>query len=165
MYYCPVILIPNNVSPLNAPPCDDSTRYRLTAWGTNYFMTYPKEGGDVEMNTLTPAGSGSLFCRSWMDGSDGMERGVVYVAVESDTGNKVLRHNSIENAPVCVCEYLKLSGERFLSRAPIGQPGYFYLEPRNAIGKVLKYDTNSDEVILVPIDNTDPKIRWNQFTV
>ena len=93
--------------------------------GEQMFMTYPKEGGDVEMSTFTPAGNGSLYCRSWRNGSDGVDKRVVYVAVESDTGNKVLRHNGQENAPVCVCEYLKLSGERYLS--PIGQPGYFYL--------------------------------------
>lgn len=157
-----LIVVPALASALQAPPCDDIYRVRLTVSGTQSFMTYPKGGGHIEVRTDTPAGSGSLFCRAYMNGSDGKKRGVVYVAVQSDTGNKVLRHNGQENVPAGVYEYLKLNGERYLS--PIGQPGYFYLEPQNAIGKVLKYDTNTDEVILVPIDHTDPNIRWNQFT-
>ena len=144
-----------------APPCDDTYHVRLTVEGTQSFMTYPKSGGHIEVRTDTPADRGSLFCRAYMDGSDGQNLGVVYVAVESDTGNKVLRHNSIENVPAGVYEYLKLNGERYLS--PIGQPGYFYLEPQNAQGMVLKHDTDTDEVILVPIDDTDPNIRWNQY--
>ena len=157
-----LIVVPALASALQAPPCDDIYRVRLTVKGTQSFMTYPKRGGHIEVRTDTPANSGSLFCRAYMDGSDGQNRGVVYVAVESDTGNKVLRHNSIENVPAGVYEYLKLNGERYLS--PIGQPGYFYLEPQNAQGMVLKHDTDTDEVILVPIGCTDPKIRWNQFT-
>ena len=164
MHTCFILLIvvPAFASALNAPPCDNTYRVRLTVSGTQSFMTYSKRGGHIEVRTDTPADRGSLFCRAYMDGSDGQNRGVVYVAVESDTGNKVLRHNSQENVPAGVYEYLKLNGERYLS--PIGQPGYFYLEPQNAQGMVLKHDTDTDEVILVPRDDKDLKIRWNQFT-
>ena len=160
-----LIVVPALASALQAPPCDNAYRVRLTVSGTQSFMTYPKRGGHIEVRTDTPAGSGSLFCRADMDGSDGSDgknQGVVYVAVESDTGNKVLRHNSQINVPAGVYEYLKLNGERYLS--PIGEPGYFYLEPQNAQGMVLKHYTDTDEVILVPIDHSDTLIRWNQIT-
>ena len=157
-----LIVVPALASALQAPPCDTTYRVRLTVHGTNSFMTYPKGGGHIEVRTDTPSGSGSLFCRIYKDGSDGQKRGVIYKAVESDSGNKVLRHNGQENVPAGVYDYLKLNGERYLS--PIGQPGYFYLEPQNAQGMVLKHDTDTDEVILVPRDDKDLKIRWNQFT-
>ena len=158
-----LIVVPALASALQAPPCDDNERVRLTVHGTNSFMTYPKVGGDIKVRTVITPDRASLFCSANMDGSDGKNRGVVYVAVESNTGNKVLRHNGQENVAAGVYEYLKLNGERYLS--PIGQPGYFYLEPQNAQGMVLKHDTDTNEAILVPRNDKDPKIRWNQFTV
>ena len=68
-------------------------------------MTYPKGGGHNEVRTDTLAGSGSLFCCAWMDGSDGKNRVVVYVAMESDAENKFLRYNNVENVPADKHEY------------------------------------------------------------
>ena len=156
-----LIVVPALASALQAPSCDTSDHVRLTVSGTESFMTYEKAGGHIEVRTDTPEGSSSLFCRAWMDGSDGKSQGIVIVAVESDTGNKVLLHNGIENEPAGVYEYQDLNGERYVS--PISQPEYFFLEPQNAKGMVLKHDVDTNEVILVPIEDNlnDPKIRWN----
>ena len=157
-----LIVVPALASALQAPPCDCTTSFhclfRFTVHGTQSYMTYPKSGGHIEVRTDTPADSGSLFCRVKMEDSD---QGVVYKAIEAN-GHKVLRHNGEENEPAGVYEYLKLNGGRYLS--PVDKPEYFYLEPQNAQGMVLKHDTDTNEVILVPIDHTDPNIRWDQFT-
>ena len=156
-----LIVVPALASALQAPPCDTGDHVRLTVSGTESFMTYEKAGGRIEVRTDTPEGSGSLFCRASINGSDGKFQGIVIVAVESDTGNKVLRHNGIANEPAGVFEYEDLNGERYTS--PISQPEYFYLEPQNAKGMVLKHDVDTNEVILVPIEdwNGDPKAHWN----
>ena len=155
-----LIVVPALASALQAPQCDSDDHVRLTVSGTETFMTYEKAGGRIEIRTDTPEGSGSLFCRAVVSSSDGEFQGIIIVAVESDTGNKVLLHSGIENEPASVSEYQNLDGEKYTS--PISQAEFFYLEPQNAKGMVLKHDVDTNEVILVPIEDNllDPKAHW-----